>query len=494
MKRSLSSTGQRRNGAEAPQLRPAPPRPAPGRHRPALQARAPLPGTDERHPAWALPAYSADSEFRSQVLNALIAASCDADEKQHQQAELARIRAEVMDVARDLAALRHQSAGSSAHDAMSNLDRAAGSKRHPVREPRSNATQAPVIRVEELLKQKQRIPAGRRHQIVEQPRRHGSAEPAILAAPTREQWPLLAIGDDVVQTQPVKTKTSAKPNALAAKVAVKTTAKTKDAAKPGRKRRLGLVAKAALFAALMLAGTAAIAITLQGKLPLLAFEPLKASRLFADSASPATEAIAAKPGQTQLASAADRTSALYPFEMPDTYGVYAVGDGGQLTALESLPIRIPDARVAISSAITKPEPAPVTNGTPLFVVYHRELANSVPENASVRVFAKVMRASTFVGGKPKAIPAQESWAVRGGAIDLRIAPVAANKEMILIRPADPHFTLSPGRYVMMFKNQAYDFSVAGTISDTAHCLERSDLQDGSVYSECRELPASAAKS
>jgi len=127
-------------------------------------------------------------------------------------------------------------------------------------------------------------------------------------------------------------------------------------------------------------------------------------------------------------------------------------------------------------------------------VYHRELATNVPESASVRVFAKVMQASTFVGGKPKAIPVGDSWAVRGGAIDLRIAPVAANKEMILIRPADPNFTLSPGRYVLMFKNQAYDFSVAGTISDTAQCLERSDLQDGSVYSECRELPASAAKS
>ena len=84
--------------------------------------------------------------------------------------------------------------------------------------------------------------------------------------------------------------------------------------------------------------------------------------------------------------------------------------------------------------------------------------------------------------------------MRGGAIDLRIAPVAANKEMILIRPADANFTLSPGRYVLMFKNQAYDFSVAGTVSDNAHCLERSDLQDGPVYSECRELPASAAKS
>jgi hypothetical protein len=309
-------------------------------------------------------------------------------------------------------------------------------------------------------------------------------DPAILDVPAREQWPLLAIGDDFFQPEPVKTKTAAGPKAAV---------KPKDPAKPTKGRGLSLAAKAALFAALLLGGTAAITVTLRSELPLLAQESLKASRLFADAPSSATEATAAKQGQPQFASAADQTSALYPFEMPDTYGVYAVGEG-HLTALEPLPIRVPDARVAISSAITKPAPAPVTNGTPLFVVYHRELATNVPENATVRVFAKVMQASTFVGGKPKPIPVQDTWAVRGGAIDLRIAPVAANKEMILIRPADPNFTLSPGRYVLMFKNQAYDFTVAGTVSDNAHCLERSDLLDGSVYSECRELPASAAKS
>ena len=373
--------------------------------------------------------------------------------------------------------------------------RTADRQKLSVRGPQTNLPQAPVIHLEELLKEKERIPTGRPHQFVEQPHRHARGGRAEPAAPDRNKWPLLGIGDDVVSPEPVKAKNAVKPKApVKSKIAVKAPAKAKDTAKPARKRNFGLAAKAALFAGLMLAGVATIAVTLQGKLPLLAYEPLKASRLFADSASPAADTPIARSGQPQLASLADQTSALYPFDMPDTYGIYAVGDGGQLTALEPLPIRIPDARVAISSAITKPAPAPVTNGTPLFVVYHRELANNVPENASVRVFAKVMQASTFVGGKPKAIPVEDSWAVRGGAIDLRIAPVAANKEMILIRPADPNFTLSPGRYVLMFKNQAYDFSVAGTVSDTAHCLERSDLQDGSVYSECRALPASAAKS
>jgi hypothetical protein len=467
VKRSLWSTGQRRGGAEAPQFRPAPPRPAPGRHRPALQARAPFSSTDERQPVWAPQAYAADPDFRSAALNALIAASCDADDEQHRQAELARIRAEIMSIARDVAALRQ-------------------------RGPQNNPALAPRIRPSESWEQKQRNPGKRPRQVIERAHRQardGSIDPAMSAAPAREQWPLLAIGDDVVPPAPVKAKTALKP-----RTPIKAPAKSKIAAKPARKRRFGFAAKAALFAGLTLAGTAALALTLQGKLQVLAYEPLKVSRLFADATSPATEATTAKPAQLQLASAPDQTSALYPFDMPDTYGVYAVGDGGQLTALEPLPIRIPDARVAISSAITKPAPEPVTNGTPLFVIYHRELATSVPESASVRVFAKVMQASTFVGGKPKAIPVQDSWAVRGGAIDLRIAPVAANKEMILIRPADPNFTLSPGRYVLMFKNQAYDFSVAGTVRDTAHCLERSDLQDGSVYSECREFPASAAKS
>ena len=126
-----------------------------------------------------------------------------------------------------------------------------------------------------------------------------------------------------------------------------------------------------------------------------------------------------------------------------------------------MPIRVPDARVSISSTISKPAPAPLANGHLSFVVYHRELATSVPETASVRIVAKVMQATAFAGGKPKSMAIEDTWAVRGGAVDLRIAPVPGNQEMIVIRAADPNFTLSPGRYVLMFKNQAYDFSVAG---------------------------------
>lgn len=402
-----------------------------------------------------------------------------------------------MDIARDVANLRSQQAGNVVNETAQERTHFAAHQ-NAQRQSRGNSIQLPrTISPRSEQEQPQRTPNNRRHQTVERAHRHGRAgspEATILTAPPREEWPVLAIGDDILPMEPLKATTAVKPKP-SVKVQIKpaarqnAAAKLNHAGKAAKARGVSIAVKAALFAALMLAGTSVMVLALQGKLPFSAHDWHK--QAVAETTSTPAEVTSAKP---QLAAAAaDHTSALYPFAMPDTYGVYAVSNG-QLTALEPLPIRIPDARVSISSTVTKPPAATVASGAPLFVVYHRELANHVPEGASVRVFAKVMQASTFVGGKPKAIPVEDAWAVRGGAIDLRIAPVAANKEMILIRPGDPNFTLSPGRYVLMFRNQAYDFSVAGEISDTAQCLERSDLQDRSVYSECRELPAAAAKS
>ena len=274
-------------------------------------------------------------------------------------------------------------------------------------------------------------------------------------------------------------------------------------------RSFGLGAKLALLALLMLAGTGLITLKLWGGMPGLQamHAPVMswlthARQNVADvlgrvspSAANALSAARETPPQTStilttgsLPAPARQIAPNLPFAAPDTYGVYAVSDG-QLVPLEALPIRVPDARVSFSNTISKPAPAPAANGRLSFVVYHRELATSVPETASVRIVAKVMQATAFAGGKPRPVAVEDTWAVRGGAIDLRIAPVAGNPEMIVVRPADPNFTLSPGRYVLMFRNQAYDFSVAGTVSETAQCLERADTPDGSVFSECRQLPA-----
>lgn len=398
--------------------------------------------------------------------------SPELDPEQQRQSEIARIRNEIMDIAREVAELRRHE-----HDP------APAAKPNRGRPPRArNVTEIEPPRIPAPISlepasrnrpQEQRPPVsgGRRPQLVERAHKNsrtGKAEPAIPsnAAPARAGRPPLSIRDEVLQFAPAKPTPPAK------------------AIKPAASKPLGMVARTALLTGMILVGTGVITAGLFGKLTLPMLE-----QLVSETTASIPPAKTAKQPPLQLASVVDHAPL---FEMPETYGVYAINDG-HLTPLDPLPVRIPDARVSISSPVSKPAPAPLPSGNLQFAVYHRELATNVPESASVRIVAKVMQATTFVNGKPKAAAVEDIWAVRGGSIDLRIAPVAANKEMILIRPADPAFTLSPGRYVLVFRNQAYDFSVAGAITDTAQCLERSDLQDRSVYSECRELP-DAAKS
>ena len=65
-------------------------------------------------------------------------------------------------------------------------------------------------------------------------------------------------------------------------------------------------------------------------------------------------------------------------------------------------------------------------------------------------------------------------------------PIPDNPEMLLVQSEKPDFELSPGRYVLVLKEQAYDFTVAGEITDAAQCLERTDAMNGSFYSECQK--------
>lgn len=414
-----------------------------------------------------------DQETRGKARDAATMASPEIATELHRQSEIARIRNEIMDIAREVAELRRRERGELAPAAMQSRGRPPHLRNAANKEPQKNPE--PTPRAPELRDRPHppQPPAssGKRSQLVERAHRNsraGNAEPAATTAPLRAGRPPLTIRDEVQRFAP------AKPNPSAERAGT---------------GQLGIMVRTALLTGVMLtvlAGTSLITLGLLGKLPMPGHGHHKSMLAETTASVPA-----ARP--SHLLPAIEPVAATYPFEMPDNYGVYAVSDG-HLTPLDPLPVRIPDARVSISSPISKPPPAPLANGNLQFAVYHRELATSVPESASVRIVAQVMQATTFAGGKPKAVPVEDTWAVRGGSIDFRIAPVAANKEMILIRPADPHFTLSPGRYVLMFRNQAYDFSVAGEISDTAHCLERSDLEDRSVYSECPKLPAPAAKS
>jgi hypothetical protein len=170
--------------------------------------------------------------------------------------------------------------------------------------------------------------------------------------------------------------------------------------------------------------------------------------------------------------------------LPSNYGVYAIDDG-KLSQLEPLPIRVPDPRVSISGVITSSSPTSLRDGRLQFVVFRRDLVNNAPERVVVRVIAQVMRALTFSNGKAIVHNVEASWAVRGNSYEMRVAPMSGNPEMVMVRPATENFSFPAGRYALVLKTLAYDFTVEGPITDPAHCLERTDTVDSPIYSECR---------
>jgi hypothetical protein len=173
---------------------------------------------------------------------------------------------------------------------------------------------------------------------------------------------------------------------------------------------------------------------------------------------------------------------LLPFPLPKTYGVYA-GSNGQLTELEPLPIKIPDPRVLVSAEITKPSRATVAGDKVAFVVFRRDLVNSAPQTASVRVVARVAHDLKFVGGQAKVAPIEGSWRVRNKAYDFKVSPLEGNREMIVIQPG-PEFVFPPGRYALVLNGFGYDFTVPGKVTLPEQCLEQIEVLNGAVLSEC----------
>ena len=103
----------------------------------------------------------------------------------------------------------------------------------------------------------------------------------------------------------------------------------------------------------------------------------------------------------------------------------------------------------------------------------------------MRAVAQVMRALTFgPEGKSSYTNVEPSWVVRGNSYQMSVAPAADSPEMIVIRPERENFAFPAGRYALVLKKEAYDFTIDGPIHDAAHCLERTDALGGAVYSEC----------
>lgn len=185
-----------------------------------------------------------------------------------------------------------------------------------------------------------------------------------------------------------------------------------------------------------------------------------------------------------LAAKATPRSTVSDIPLPSSYGVYGLSDG-KLTALDLFPIKIPDSRVAMSALVTTPSQAHLAAGPLQFVVYRRDLASDSPDRVAIRIVAQVKRALTFgPGGNAAYTKVEQSWVVRSNSYDMSVTPVADNPAMVVIRPQKAEFVLPAGRYALVVKKEAYDFTVDGPIRDPAQCLERTDALGAAVYSEC----------
>jgi hypothetical protein len=172
--------------------------------------------------------------------------------------------------------------------------------------------------------------------------------------------------------------------------------------------------------------------------------------------------------------------------LPSVYGIYAVSDG-QLYELEPLVGRVPDQKVFMSAITKSPSRTVLPDGQVSFIVYRRDVTSSAPDRVTVRVIAKIMRALTFnKAGQPSIVNVDDAWAIRNVSFDYRVAPSSDSAEMIVIKPESDTFVLPPGRYGLVIKGLAYDFTVGGAIREPAQCLERTEAANGTFYSECRK--------
>ncbi len=174
------------------------------------------------------------------------------------------------------------------------------------------------------------------------------------------------------------------------------------------------------------------------------------------------------------------------FPLPSDYGVYAL-NGEALSELSLLQERVPDKRIAMSTPINEPSRITLGDGKIKFVLFRRDLIGNAPERVDVRVIARVVRALTFdAKGKANFTAVSDAWNIRNISYELRVRPIPGNPEMLLVQSEKSDFALPPGRYILALKDQGYDFTVAGEITDPGQCLERTDAVNGSFYSECKK--------
>jgi hypothetical protein len=170
--------------------------------------------------------------------------------------------------------------------------------------------------------------------------------------------------------------------------------------------------------------------------------------------------------------------------LPSSFGVYAISDD-KLYELDALPGRAPDPRVAVSALITRDSRTTLPDGHLTFIVYRRDSGTNAVDHAEVRLMAKIEREMSYKAGKQVVTSVDDNWVIRNVSTPYRTAPRSDNHDMYEVRSENPEIPLAPGRYALVLKGLAYDFTVAGSATDPRQCLERLLADNGQFYSECK---------
>jgi hypothetical protein len=221
-------------------------------------------------------------------------------------------------------------------------------------------------------------------------------------------------------------------------------------------------------------GTSAVAAAPLGPAPLAAAPP---ATIAPDTAPPAVAPVPTAPAEAAL-----------PFPRPAAYGVYAIRDN-QLIELEQVATTPVDPRTPDQLQIVKPGRIVSATAKLAFVVFRPDLASNPPDKVSIRIAARIAHTMNFnsAGMAVVTAPATDTWLIRNQGYDLRATPMRESAEMVMLRPENPEFVFPPGRYELMLGGLAYDFVVAGEVTDAAHCVEGVVTVRGPTFYECKPV-------
>jgi hypothetical protein len=177
------------------------------------------------------------------------------------------------------------------------------------------------------------------------------------------------------------------------------------------------------------------------------------------------------------------TSPKLPFPLPTSFGIYVLNDN-KLTELETLPINVPDPRVALSAEIKNPSTVTISDHKPAFILFRRELLNNAPQKVILRVIARMTQETKIVNGKPVIAKVEGSWRVRDISRELKISPIAGQREMLIAR-LDDGVSLPAGRFALVVNRLGYDFTIEGPMQAPEFCLEGFETANGAVFTQCR---------